>query len=461
MILYISEEIDSSYSQVIPFKQETLLDDVAISCTATQSDKDFSLSLELAGYSYIVRIGGIIRVSIGAHPFEFRVEKVSYTESSGTTSVSARYRGYDLNGIYPQAVRGDMMMKTPSDALEAVKNWDMYGGYLDMNWLSQYSDREEDTYVVSNVVCEESGFLMPFYLSQQKSYMDIAYNDIAGAIGYICRPYHMTDFEIVPPPSEPSIEFVHGVNIADITIERSLSDKATGVVSTYKNTTNGQFAIGSTHNLLPGHATLYDCANECDDTYDRYSDISEFAESYFSKVNPYQKGIDIVYTITPTPDVQNLFVHDKVIINLSAIDIYASYNLNYVPEYSIQTISYDCVNGCYNSITVGDKKTDYVDLQISEKAESDRLDSVTYKILGIGSGQWSTDGTYSFTQGSASDIKFAEVSDISDGASTYYDTFYTIRVVGFAGEATKTITLKIDPIPEDNLIVTVKMWKRG
>lgn len=458
MILYVSEYMDYDDE----WKRSEYAVEQAVSCTVSASDNDFSLSLELSGgYNYNYRIGGILRVDVGGEPYEFRIDRISYNSANGSTSISAKYRGYDLNGIYPLPVRGDMMMRTPRDAMQTAFNWQKYGGYNITSWTQQPQDREEDILVNSVITCTEDGFLFPFYLSQQKSLADIAYNDIAGAIGYICRPCNVKDFEIIPPPQTVAKEFKQGVNIADITVERSYTDKTAGVVATYKNTNNAQFSSGQTWELTPGRATLYDAAQECDPAVVMAgTNLFDQAQSYMSVKNPYSKMIDITYNLVPTPDVQGLKIGDMVNIFADDANVDCSQSSVIDEKYDvrIKTFTYDVIEHCYTSVMIGDKKSDYIDLVVSQSEESDRLDSVIYKNIVP---HWSADGTYSFTQGSASLIKFADIVSISNGDYEFYNHLYTVRVVGFTGDATKTITLKIDPIPEEDIVVAVKMWKRG
>lgn len=464
MIIYIDEYTNQEETEIV--QREYLNDGTIVSCTVNQTENDFSLSIEAAEHPNSFRIGSIFRVDVGGVPFEFRIEKISYTDSTGTTSISAKYRGYDLNGIYPLPVRGAMMMRTPKDAAETVMNWRMFGGYKGLSFMYQYEDSEANVYAVSEVSCEEDGFLFPFYMSTAKSVADIMYNDIAGAIGYQMRPYNVRDFKIVKPSDTITAELVHGVNISDFTVERSFTEKPTGVFAFYKNPSTATFSGGDSDSYIPGRLTAYDASSECDESYPAGIDLSDQAEAYFAKTNPIKKGIDFVYNVVPTPDVKGLFVGDWVRIDLTSVDIN---NLEWIggdytrlPETRIKSLLYDCINECYTSITIGAKKSDYIDLMISQSAESDRLDSVVYKTVLVPLSSWSDDNTYSFTQGSASLIKFAEVTDIlSSDMRDYYNGLYSVRVVGFTGDATKTVTIKIDRIPYDDVYIKVKMWKRG
>lgn len=490
------EYINDEHTQAIwVYKpREISLHNKIISCTTNQTETDFSISLELSEYLDFIQMGGLIRADVDGKPFEFRIKSINYTESSGVMSVSAKYRGFDLNGIYPKIIKGDMRMLTPKGAADAIDGWWWYGGYDEM--IRQEAEQDQyNRYVNSVVKCTEDGFIFPFYLSTIKSVTDIAYNDIAGAIGYNCRPCDLKDFEIVRPSKDVQYEFVKGVNIADISIETTETDKPAGVVAFYKNPNNNRFALGETYyRTVPGRCELYDASKECTpeevpaDPDVEYDALYRAAESRQKTTNPTFKSFDTVYTITPTQDVKGINIFDHVAIysdNVDANPLYYGqyiepgeniYDAYKVRDISIKSLSYDCVNECYLSIVVGDRKSDFIDLMISESKESDRLDSVQYKNVIIHPEQWSDTGEFSFTVSNASGLQFFEISNYSDEIDYYVGDTEEVRVISVTGTATKTITVRTNhypailPRPEwwppeyqvmgDRTLI-LKMWKRG
>lgn len=453
------EEVDedSTAQYRIIAEYEPITD--CIRCEISRTLSDFTLEFDTAfstnSPTHFIKVGDLILAEYDGKPFEFRVFEMSIS-SSNTATFQCRYRGYDLNGIYPRPVYNDFAMRTPADAVNLLQTWKLMGRYG-----LQYDDYNGTPCVRSKIICNENSFIFPFWLGTQGSLMEYANNDVAANINYDIRPTNRRDFEIIPKSKRQKITFKEGINIQELNATRGFSENYTGVVIWVKYE-DGEYDSAESVLGIPGRYTAVDVSGD-----EILMVASSEADYIQTKDNRYGELRFASYDITPTPDVSDIDVGDLIYIDYPTIGVYEvqdnPYNYRSV---NITSISYDVINECFTSISAGNIKKDIVDAQLAEKEQTDELETArVISYIKLRHTMFDADGNYTFTTAGSSDYKLVELFD----AGELYDTPLPeigLRITAFeqASSNEKRITVHIDlnDAPQIfNCKIGVKLYARS